>query len=146
MVCEILEKADTDWLLSKEAFSLYAPCMYQAAFDEYKKVIAQYASDPDVKIFVCTETGIKAGMLVLREADETPEIIGIAVSASMRGRGIGTYMIRQLMESEHFEKVKAQTDDDAIGFYRKCGFSEEMLMVEYPDGRSRRYNCTLIRR
>ncbi|MBR5419844.1 MAG: GNAT family N-acetyltransferase [Lachnospiraceae bacterium] len=120
--------------------------MYQAAFDEYKKVIAQYASDPDVKIFVCTETGIKAGMLVLREADETPEIIGIAVSASMRGRGIGTYMIRQLMESEHFEKVKAQTDDDAIGFYRKCGFSEEMLMVEYPDGRSRRYNCTLIRR
>ena len=30
-----------------------------------------------------------------------------------------------MTESENLESVKAQTDDDSIGFYRKCGFTEE---------------------
>jgi len=35
------------------------------------------------------------------------------------------------MESEGLERVVAQTDDDSIGFYRKCGFAEESLTVDF---------------
>jgi len=48
--------------------------------------------------------------------------------------------IRELFD---LECVKAQTDDDSIGFYRKCGFSEEKIVIEYPDGPAVRYNCVL---
>ena len=66
---------NTEWLLSEEAFSIYASCMYHPTYEEYK----------------------------------------------------------------------AQTDDGSIGFYRKCGFSEEKTVVEYSDGPAVRYNCVLYK-
>ena len=44
-----------------------------------------------------------------------------------------------------YEEYKAQTDDDSIGFYRKCGFTEEKLVKEYSDGEVVRYNCVLCK-
>ena len=70
-------------------------------------------------------------------------IIGIAVSDNARRKGIGTQLIQRVMESEDLKSVKAQTDDDSIGFYRKCGFSDERIVIEYPDGAAVRYNCVL---
>lgn len=64
---------DKNWLTSKDAFSIYAPCMYQPTFDDFI----------------------------------------------------------------------AQTDDDAIGFYRRSGFEAEKVVIEYPDGAAVRYNCVL---
>ena len=49
------------------------------------------------------------------------------------------------MELDDLECVKAQTDDDSIGFYRKCCFSEEKIVIEYPDGPAVRYNCILYK-
>ena len=47
------------------------------------------------------------------------------------------------MELERLKCMKAQTDDDAIGFYRSCGFRDERTVMEYPDGKTVRYNCIL---
>ena len=41
------------------------------------------------------------------------------------------------------ERLEAQTDDDSVGFYRKCGFAVERIVVDYPDGSVVRYNCVL---
>ena len=49
------------------------------------------------------------------------------------------------MDSEDLESLKAQTDDDSIGFYRKCGFTEEKTVVEYSDGSAVRYDCVLFK-
>jgi hypothetical protein len=49
------------------------------------------------------------------------------------------------MESEDLKRIEAQTDDDSVGFYRKCGFDEERIVVDYPDGSAVRYNCVLNR-
>ena len=49
------------------------------------------------------------------------------------------------MEYESLEMIEAQTYDDSIGFYRKCGFDEERIVVDYPDGSTVRYNCVLSR-
>ena len=50
-------------------------------------------------------------------------------------------MIYQVMENEHLKRITAQTDDDAIGFYRKSGFEAERVVIEYPNGSVVRYNC-----
>ena len=138
LLCE-----DADWLLSEEAFSIYASCMYHPTYDEYKTQMEDYLLDSSVKVFVSENRGRKTGMMVLKLSEAAAEIIGIAVSDNARRKGIGTQLIQRVMESEDLKSVKAQTDDDSIGFYRKCGFSDERIVIEYPDGAAVRYNCVL---
>ena len=138
LLCE-----DADWLLSEEAFSIYASCMYHPTYDEYKTQMEDYLLDSSVKVFVSENRGRKTGMMVLKLSEAAAEIIGIAVSDNARRKGIGKQLIQRVMKSENLESVKAQTDDDSIGFYRKCGFSEERIVIEYSDGSVVRYNCVL---
>ena len=138
LLCE-----DADWLLSEEAFSIYASCMYHPTYDEYKTQMEDYLLDSSVKVFVSENRGRKTGMMVLKLSEAAAEIIGIAVSDNARRKGIGKQLIQRVMKSENLESVKAQTDDDSIGFYRKCGFSEERIVIEYSDGSVVRYNCIL---
>ena len=134
---------DKNWLTSEEAFSIYASCMYQPTFDDFVAQMEEYLGDPSVKIFVCDIEGEKAGMLVLKEDGYEAEILGIAVKESRRKMGIGKDMVYQVMEAESLTKITAQTDDDAIGFYRNSGFEAERVVIEYPDGSAVRYNCVL---
>ncbi len=133
--------SDRDWLTSKEAFSIYAPCMYQPKYEDFVAQMEEYFSDPSVKIFVCETEGDKDGILVMKEDGYEAEILGIAVKESLRKKGIGKDMVYQVMEIEHLKRITAQTDDDAIGFYRNSGFEAEKVVIEYPDGSAVRYNC-----
>ena len=134
---------DTDWLLSEEAFLLYASCMYQPRYENFKKQMEDLLNDQSVKVYVCENRGKKTGMMVLKYSDSVAEIIGIAVSEKLRRQGKGGHLIQFVMESESLERIHAQTDDDSVGFYRKCGFTEERIVVDYPDGSVVRYNCVL---
>ena len=136
---------NTEWLLSEEAFSIYASCMYHPTYEEYKVSMEDYLHDSSVKVFVCENRGKRIGMMVLKSSGVAAEIIGIAVSDNARHKGIGKELIQRVMETEHLERIKAQTDEDSIGFYRKCGFSEERIVKEYPDGAVVRYNCALYK-
>ena len=143
IIMKIVLCENTDWLLSKEAFSIYASCMYHPTYEDYKSQMKDYSSDSSVKVFVCENRGKKTGMIVLKLSDVAAEIIGIAVSDNARRKGIGKQLIQSVMESENLESIKAQTDADSIGFYRKCGFTEEKDVIDYPDGAVVRYNCIL---
>ena len=145
MVMKIVLCENTEWLLSEEAFSIYASCMYHPTYEEYKAQMEDYLHDSSVKVFVCEDHGKKTGMMVLKLTEAAAEIIGIAVSDNARHKGIGKELIQSVIKSEEIERIKAQTDDGSIGFYRKCGFSEEKTVVEYSDGPAVRYNCVLYK-
>ena len=132
---------DKSRLLTEDAFSVYASCMYRPSFEAYSAHIEACLADPYVKIYVCTVSGERAGILILRIKDSDSEIVGIAVSPRFRRRGIGKAMLCHVAKQEKLTSIRAQTDADAIGFYRSCGFSEEKTIVEYPDGKAIRYNC-----
>ena len=142
-VMKVLLCEDADWLMSEEAFSIYASCMYHPTYEDYKAQMEDYLLDSSVKVFVSENRGKKTGMMVLRLSEDDAEIIGIAVTDNARHKGIGKQLIQRIMKSENLESFKAQTDDDSIGFYRKCGFSDERIVIEYPDGAAVRYNCVL---
>ena len=135
--------SDKGWLLSEEAFSIYCQCMYHVTYEDYKTQMDLYLSNPSVKVFVYEDRDNKAAVMVLDTYGNTAEIIGIAVSDKFQHKGIGKQLIQSVMESENLESIKAQTDDDSIGFYRKCGFTDERVEIEYPDGFAVRYNCVL---
>ena len=144
---------DMDWLLSEDAFSIYASCMYMPTYEAFRKRMESYVSDPLVKVYVSAEGDERIGILVLQTSNAEAEIMGSAVSdlhkryrsASdhFRNQGIGKHMILRVMAQESLKCIEAQTDDDAIGFYRSCGFRDEMTVVEYPNGTAVRYNCIL---
>ncbi|MCM3588365.1 GNAT family N-acetyltransferase [Mesobacillus maritimus] len=54
----------------------------------------------------------------------------IAVSPEQRGKGIGSKMIQSL--SEQYPFISAETDIEAVDFYRKYGFAITSLGEKYP--------------
>lgn len=133
-----------DWILSESAFSMYKSCMYQPTYEMYLDSINKLISSAFNRIYTCETDGKVVGVLVIQLAGRNAEIIGIAVSEQFQNQGIGKYMIQRIMEKECLHSLIAQTDDDAVGFYRKCGFIIEDEIKKYPDGIVVRYNCRLV--
>jgi N-acetylglutamate synthase-like GNAT family acetyltransferase len=52
-------------------------------------------------------------------------IRSIAVAPEWRNRGLGRTLIDALAKLAGAKRVVAETDDDAVGFYRRCGFAVE---------------------
>ena len=90
MVMKALLCEDTDWLLSEEAFLIYAPCMFHPTYEEYKTKMEDCLTDSSVKVFVIEYQGRKTGMMVLNLSEADAEIIGIAVSANARRKELET--------------------------------------------------------
>ena len=135
--------SDEEWLLSEEAFLIYASSMYHPTYEAFEIQMEGFLKDPSVKVFVCEDQGEKIGMMVLKYSNTVAVISGFAVHEKLQCRGIGRYMIQFVLESVSPERLEAQTDDDSVEFYRKCGFAVEQIVVDYPNDHVIRYNCVL---
>jgi len=60
------------------------------------------------------------------------EIKHIAVSPVFRGKGIGREMIRYVEEHHAFSSIYAETDQEAVLFYKNLGFHITSLGENYP--------------
>ena len=66
----------------------------------------------------------------------------IAVVPEARRSGVGRTMLRWLGDVERLRSLRAETNEDAVGFYRRCGFHAEPLPhPRFPA--ARRWACTL---
>ena len=137
-VCE-----DKERLISDEAYSVYSSCMYEPTYEKYRSRIDKYFSEPCYRVYLCEHGGKITGITVLHREGGGAEIVGIAVSERHRHRGIGRAMICYLTENSGIKMLTAQTDGDAVGFYRSCGFEIKEQITEYPDRTCIRYNCKL---
>src|SRR5688500_13212696 len=65
---------------------------------------------------------------------ERAAIRHIAVAPKQRGHGIGRALLRWLQDAVGFTELEAETDADAVDFYRKCGFDAARYVdPRYPD-------------
>jgi ribosomal protein S18 acetylase RimI-like enzyme len=62
------------------------------------------------------------GICGFEEHTDKIEIHLISVDKKQRHQGIGSAMVSELRNKCH-KLIEAETDDDAVNFYRKCGFS-----------------------
>ena len=67
-------------------------------------------------------------------------ILHIAVHPDYRKRGLGKSLISQVMEKFKLESVALETDDDAVDFYRTCGFNVVEIHSKWAG--VRRYRCS----
>ena len=103
-------------------------------------------NDNSVKIFACFEQDKILGVMVVYFIEQKKiEIIGIAVDVSVRGKGVGSYMINQVLNGYDLISVYAETDHDAVGFYRNNGFRIVEFSETYDDETVVRYKCELTK-
>ncbi|MCR8746836.1 GNAT family N-acetyltransferase [Romboutsia lituseburensis] len=69
-------------------------------------------------------------------------ILNIAVNKCMQFKGIGSKLIDYSIESLNPKMLIAETDDDAVDFYKKYGFKIKSLGEKY--GNCNRYECKYI--
>ena len=106
-------------------------------------MIAEYQANPRLPILGAEHSGEQVGLIGLRIEDGTAVIRHIVVQPAWRGRGVGSAMIRAVCEQVALRRLTAETDRDAVAFYRRCGFEVESLGRLYPG--TERFRCVLTR-
>jgi ribosomal protein S18 acetylase RimI-like enzyme len=79
---------------------------------------------------------------VIHESIGVVELKHIAIKSNYRGKGIGRKMIHEYVKAKNIVTMKAETDKDAVGFYKKLGFSITSLGEKYP--RVERFECIFL--
>lgn len=127
-------------LKTAEGRSLLVPALYQPTEEKIRARAESYAADPGFRAFFCMLNEVPAALCILRGHENGTEIAALAVSTDLQHQGIGRWMMDQLRH-RLFLPIFAETDDDAVGFYEKCGFSVRSLGEKYPG--VIRYYCIL---
>ena len=103
------------------------------------KTIQKYQSNPNLHFYAWIENGKSLGICGYEVHGDKVEIHLIAVDENTRSRGIGGAMITALQE-RYCKNIEAETDSDAVEFYRKRGFETIEFIHEK---RGKRYTCLL---
>lgn len=130
----------------RKTYEIYKHCMFMPTEEKFNKKMDAFLVDNSVKIFACFNRGAMVGAIVVSFLEQSKiEIIGIAVCLSARSKGVGSYMINQVINDYNLRSVYAETDADAVGFYRKNGFCVTEFPEIYDGEIVVRYKCELNR-
>ena len=131
-----------DILCSEEIYNIYSACMFEPTFDKFKLKTEQMQKDSSVSVYGYFSNEKIIGVISTQETDKTVEIIGIAVDTKKRNSGIGTKLI-DYVKDKSSKPIIAETDSDAVMFYKKYGFDIEEKIVSKSNISYSRYVCTL---
>jgi len=129
-----------------KTYGIYKHCMFMPTEEKFNKKMDSFLNDNSVKILAFFNQSKIVGLIVISFVEQRKtEIIGIAVDISARGKGIGSYMINRIVNDYGLTSVYAETDNDAVAFYRKNGFSITEFSEIYDRETFIRYKCELTK-
>lgn len=127
-------------------YDIYKDCMYMPTIEKYNKKIVSKLDHLTVRMFACTYRKKISGVVVISFLEQNKiEILGVAVEKSVRCKGVGSHIIRSLIKCFNLNSVLAETDRDAVGFYRKNGFNITEVADIYNGETVTRYRCELVK-
>lgn len=133
-------REDKAFLQTNEGMALLAPVLYLPDEEKIRMKADKYAAGENYRIFFAFDGDLPAGLCILQPGHSDAEIAALSVPPSLQRQGIGRAMIAHVQAGIHLPLL-AETDDDAVGFYEKCGFSITSLGEKYPG--VIRYRCVL---
>ena len=117
-ICDVKEKLnDSDFL------DLLAPSVFNPTSERLLSRAEKYQADDNTSVYAYSESGKYKGIVVFKIKEQTAEILDFAVKPEYQGKGIGSRLIDYIFSQFAVNKIIAETDDDAIGFYKKYGFA-----------------------
>ncbi len=129
-------------LCTEEIYNIYSACMFEPTFDKFKLKTEQMQNNSSVCVYGYFLNEKIIGVISTQETDKVIEIIGIAVDIKERHSGVGTNLIDYVKDKTQ-KTIIAETDSDAVMFYKKNGFDIEEKIVSKSNISYSRYVCTL---
>ena len=127
-------------LFDYEILALMEPSVYGPTPERLKCRAEKYSADKNIFVYACKIDSVYAGIVVLKTENDTAEILDIAVKPKYRKHGIGKSLIDFIFTQFPIDNITAETDDEAVGFYKRCGFTITSV-GEFCD--TKRYFCNL---
>ena len=137
-ICDVKEKLSNSVILH-----LLAPSVFNPTPERLLIRAKKYQADDKTSVFAYSESGEYKGIIVFKRKEQTAEILDIAVKSEYQGNGIGSRLINYIFSQFTVSKIIAETDDDAIGFYKKYGFTVTDTKVNHD---TKRYVCEYPRK
>lgn len=114
-----------------------------ATDEKLSNILEQVYSPGNSNLYVCIgKDGSALGIIGFKKEGASAEILHVAVDEHKRNCGIGQAMIDELLQLENLTELIAETDPDAVGFYRRYGFEIQSLGEKYPG--VERFHCRLV--
>ncbi|GMK37172.1 hypothetical protein PCCS19_02250 [Paenibacillus sp. CCS19] len=124
-----------------EVKSLLAECM-MAGSDKIEQELLKYSEEDSRILFGRLINNELVGLVgIIQISAAEVELKHIAVKSEFKNQGIGRKMILEYLQNSRTVKMIAETDKDAVNFYRKIGFEITSLGEKYPG--VERFKCIL---
>ena len=117
---------------------MLAPSVYNPTEERLLNRAKKYQEDESTNIYVYKEDGRYKGIVIFKIVNNSATILDIAVKPDYQGQGIGSKLMDFIFNSFDVDSITAETDDDAIGFYKKYGFTVADTKVKFD---TKRYVC-----
>ncbi|MCL2406841.1 MAG: GNAT family N-acetyltransferase [Defluviitaleaceae bacterium] len=104
-----------------EIRKILAECVFDSSSSGLDKLTLDYERHMGWQLYGWSENDRIIAVCGFEAHDDWVEILHIAVRADARHRGIGGKIVAALKDM-YGMNIEAETDDDAVDFYRKCGF------------------------
>ena len=132
-ICDIKEIITEPDILKLLALSVFNPTE-ERLLNRAKK----YQEDENTNIYAYKDNSEHKGIVIFKIANNSATILDIAVKPEYQGQGIGSKLIDFIFDRFEVDNITAETDDDAIGFYKKYGFTVTDTKVNHD---TKRYVC-----
>ena len=119
---------------------LLAMAMGNPTPEKLKQLLDEFYASDGRTIFVAIHSGKIIGVIGIDYSNRPYGFIThIAVLPDMRKQGVGSHLINYTTAALKLSEIGVETDQDAVDFYRACGFETEEIESQYPG--VRRFRC-----
>lgn len=118
--------------------NILSPSVFNPTPERVRNRAEVYQQNENTSIYAYAENGEYLGVVVFEMKEDSATIFDIAVDTKHQHKGIGSRLIDFIFKEFHATCVYAETDDDAIGFYKKYGFTVYGTYLKFD---TMRYQC-----
>jgi ribosomal protein S18 acetylase RimI-like enzyme len=137
----LIEKFDKSRHNPAAVKDLLALALGHPTSEKLQKIPDEFYTQNGHTLFVASEKEKLTGVIGY-DVTASPHgwIVHLAIHPDHRMRGIGRNLILETMKALALESVALETDQDAVNFYRACGFKVVEIRSKWPE--THRYRCT----
>ena len=132
-ICDIKSE-----LLNEQIYNLLSPSVFNPTSEKLLSRVQKYFYDCKTYAYAFIQDGEYVGIIVFDIQENISTILDIAVNSEYCGKGIGSMFVNFILDNFNINTIIAETDDDAVGFYKKRGFKAHEIETEH---NVKRYIC-----
>ena len=110
--------------------------------ERIRAALTSYSADPERQVWSWNVGGQAVCAAGLRVQSEAAEVLHIGTRLDARSRGHGRSLLLALMAQLPLISLDAETDGEAVDFYRRAGFQ---ILAAPPRFGTPRFRCRLTR-